>query len=115
MMQQQMMQNQLMEPLDKNMQMKNIEDKPNFCFPGLMIIFRASDANQKQPIMVQCMPDEKVSEIIEKYRHKSGDYDLSKKFIYNAKPLYPKLTVAEAELQNNANIFVVSPQGVRGG
>ena len=64
--------------------------------------------------MVQCMPDERVSEIIEKYRNKSGDYDLSKKFIYNARALYPKLTVAEAELTNNANIFVVSP-GIRGG
>ena len=68
----------------------------------------------KPPVMVQCIPDEKVSEIIEKYRIKSGDHDLSNKFIYNAKVLNPNLTVSEAELTNNANILVAFP-GIRGG
>ena len=114
MLQQNMMQQQMMESLDKKMQQKNFEDNSNFSCLGLSIIFRVQYSD-KPPVMVPCMPDEKVSEIIAKYRNKSGDYDLSKKFIYNAKPFYPKLTVSEAELQNNANIFVVSPQGVRGG
>ena len=56
--------------------------------------------------MVQCMLDEKVSSIIEKYRDLSGDRDPYKKFIYNAKALYPNLTVIEAGLINNAKIFV---------
>ena len=51
MMQQKMKQNLKMEPLDKKMKKENFEDKPNICCPGLTIIFRASDANQKQPII----------------------------------------------------------------
>ena len=35
--------------------------------------------------MVQCFPNEKVSEIIEKYRVKSQDRDTCKKFIFNEK------------------------------
>ena len=56
--------------------------------------------------MVQCMPDEKVSEIIEKYRYYSGDRDPSKKFIFNAQNLDLSLSAAEAGITNNANIFV---------
>ena len=36
------------------------------------------------------------------------DYDEFKKFIFNAERLIPSLTVGEAGLTNNANIFVVS-------
>ena len=65
--------------------------------------------------MVQCMPDEKVSEIIEKYRRKSGDLDRSEKFIFNAKTLNPNLTVAEAGITVGANIFVHVPKQLKGG
>ena len=78
---------------------------------GFCIIFRKSGAvgQASNPIMVQCMPDEKVSEVIEKYRIESGDRDPTKKFIFNARPISQTLTVAEAGLTNNANIFVVTP------
>ena len=83
---------------------------------GISVIFRASGATGQAsaPIMVQCMPDEKVSQVIEKYRSKSGDKDDSKKFIFNAKNLAPGLTVAEAGITNNANIFVVATKGIKG-
>ena len=64
--------------------------------------------------MVQCMPDDKVQSVIDKYRNKAGDHDPSKKFIFNAKNLSPSLTVAEAGIANNANIFVVTTKGVKG-
>ena len=116
MLQQNMMQQQMMEPLDKKMQQKNFEDNSNFSCQWLTVIFRkSSESSDEPPVMVQCMPDETVSEIIEKYRNKSGDYDLSKKFIYNAKALHPSLNMAEAGLIEGANIFVVSPHGLRGG
>ena len=77
--------------------------------PGFSLYFRASAATgpTRAPIMVQCMPDEKVSDVIEKYRNYAGDRDLSKKFIFNAQSLKPSLSVAEAGITNNANIFVV--------
>ena len=85
---------------------------------GISVIFRISGANQNAqngaPIMVQCMPDEKVSEVIKKYQTKANDNDPSKKFIFNAKNLVPSLTVAEAGITNNANIFVVTTKGIKG-
>ena len=83
---------------------------------GFSVIFRASGATGQAsaPIMVQCMPDEKVSEVIEKYRSKSGDRDPTKKFIFNSKNLAPSLSVAEAGITNNANIFVVATKGIKG-
>ena len=85
---------------------------------GISVIFRVSGTGQNtqnsEPIMVQCLPNEKVSEVIKKYRSKSGDNDPSKKFIFNAKNLNLSLTVAEADITNNANIFVVTTKGIKG-
>ena len=64
--------------------------------------------------MIQCLPNEKVSDIIHRYRAKSLDNDPTKKFIFNAKALDPSLIAAEAGLYNNANIFVVSTKGIKG-
>ena len=84
---------------------------------GISVIFRVSGAQgqaQIPPVMIQCLSNEKVSEVIKKYRIKSGDNEETKKFIFNAKNLAPSLTVAEAGLTNNANIFVVATKGIKG-
>ena len=125
MMQQQMMQQQMLQQQAQAQQaeMQRILNQPSSSIQmssgvpsqsqgvGFCIIFRKSGAvgQASNPIMVQCMPDEKVSEIIEKYRSKSGDRDPTKKFIFNARPISQTLTVAETGLSNNANIFVVTP------
>ena len=113
MLQQQMMQQQQMMAAQaaqaQQAEMKNILNKP--IKTGMCVIFRQSglpdDSPKNEPIFIYgCYPDQKVSSIIEQYRSKSGDYS-SKKFIFNAKNLSPLLTVAEAGISNNANIFVV--------
>ena len=82
---------------------------------GKCVIFRKSgEGQQGAPIMVQCLDSDKVSEVINRYRAKSGDQDPSKKFIFNAKALNASLSVAEAGLTDNANIFVVATRGVKG-
>ena len=82
---------------------------------GKCVIFRKSGEGQNEPpIMIQCMDHEKVSEVIARYRVKTGDQDGSKKFIFNAKQLNESLSVSEAGLTNNANIFVVTTRGVKG-
>ena len=87
---------------------------------GICVIFRAGGGpggqggQQGAPIMIQCMPDDKVASVINKYRIKTNDTDNTKKFIFNAKNLNASLSVAEAGLTNNANIFVVTTQGVKG-
>lgn len=60
------------------------------------------------------MPEDKVSSIIEKYRKKSGDKDLDKKFIFNAKSLGSKtsLSVSEIGILDGSNIYVYKTKRV---
>ena len=83
---------------------------------GLNVVFRASGqgAQNIPPLTIQCTRDEKVEDLIERYRSKSGDRDKHKRFIFNAKNLDLNLTVGEAGITNNGNIFVVSTHGVKG-
>ena len=64
--------------------------------------------------MILCTDDELVSDIIQKYRNKTGDKDESKKFIFNAKQLNSSLTVKMAGITDNSNIFVVTTKGDKG-
>jgi len=107
--QQQLMQMQqmLLQP-PMNQQMENIqkiEDK-------ITVKFRKDRA---EPIPVKCSLNNSISDIIKKYRKYSLDNEPEEKFIFNAKALSPSLTVAEAGLTNNSNIFVVETNGLRGG
>ena len=83
---------------------------------GINVFFRASGERAKTegPIMIQCRLEEKVSDIIQRYRNKVGDRGQEKKFIFNAKNLSPSLSLAEAGINNNANIFVVETKGIKG-
>ena len=58
------------------------------------------------PIIVHCTPDEHISNIIQKYRIKSGDTSPYIKFIFNAKP-FPFITAEEADLTDLAKIIVI--------
>ena len=111
MMQQQMMQQQMMAAA----QMQNILNDP--INAGISVVFRPSGSSNNflkmAPTRVLCDPNEKVSSIIEKYRMQTGDYDLDKIFIFNAKKLAPSLTLAEAGLINNSVIFVVTTRGIK--
>ena len=87
---------------------------------GLNVIFRRTGYlyEKNGPIMVQCMPDEKVSELIKRYRERAKDDDPKKQFVqfvYGAKKLNPDLTVADAKIVDNALIFVNDIGGVKGG
>jgi len=94
---------------------EKINDKGNQ--RGISVIFRQSDNKGRElgALLIQCLNNEKASDIIQRYREKSGNNDSTKNFIYNAKNLSPSLTVAEVGLTNNSNIFVVPTKGVKGG
>ena len=67
-------------------------------------------------ITILCHLDEKVSDVIQRYRIKSGDQDMTDDFIFNSKYLNPKITVAEACLSNCALIYVQhNGGGISGG
>ena len=116
MMQQQMMQQQMMAAQADQAQQAAMQNILNQSNTGISIIFRQSVYNNLDkigPIMIHCFPDEEVSSIIEKYRNKSNDRDPNKKFIFNAKNLSPYLSVAEAGITNNSNIFVVKTKSIQ--
>ena len=94
-------------------EMQNILNNPGF--KPIFVTFRNNVIGERNSTKVQCMPYEKVSSIIEKYEDLSGDRNPDKKFIFNAKTLYPNLTVTEAGLVDNATIFVLAQGGIRGG
>ena len=81
---------------------------------GINVFFRAGQNGENGSIMVQCTLEERVSEVIKRYGNKAMEDTNKKKFIFNAKALVPSLTVAEAGLQEGANIFVVNTAGVKG-
>ena len=78
------------------------------------VYFRAGANGENGSIMIQCTLNDKVSDLIQKYKTKSLEDVSKKKFIFNAKALNPNLTVAEAGMQEGANIFVVNTAGVKG-
>ena len=81
-----------------------------FVLRGIYVNFRVSgqSGQTRKPIRFFCNPGDKISDIIKEYRKLSGDYDQSKKFIFNARNLNQSLCACEAGIINNAKIFVVS-------
>ena len=105
-----MNQNQMMNP-NQNFNQNQVNESD-----GIYVTFRDSGAYEnKKPITIKCRINEKVSDLIEKYRVESGDRDETKKFIYNAKVLHSSLTLSQAGIMNGSNIFVVITKGVKGG
>ena len=84
----------------------------------LLVTFQTRNENDNSSnsiaITVQCLAGDKVSKLIENYRVKSGDKDLTKKFIYNAKSLVPYLTCAESGLTNNCIVYVIATKHIKG-
>ena len=80
--------------------------------PGINVIFRSSVTLNIDTIIVHCYYNEMVSDIIQKYRNKSGNNDPNVNIIFNAKSLIPTLTVAESGITHNANIFAVKTKGI---
>ncbi len=70
------------------------------------VIFRKDNAITR----VKCKSNEKVSDIIERYRDRSCDEDKNLKFFFNSKELNENLTISEAGIRNNSNIFIVLPK-----
>ena len=56
---------------------------------------------------VYCLPEEKIRNIIDKYKNKSGDYSPYKRFIFNYKDIPLDLTESEAGINNNSNVFII--------
>ena len=68
----------------------------------LQVIFKKNE----NVIVVACNFNEKMQNVIERYRNKSNDRDMEEIFIYDAKKINPSKTVAETKLNNLSYIYV---------
>ena len=75
----------------------------------ITLLFRKRN---EKPLFIQCHMDEKIRDVIQKYRNVSMTPDNHEKFIYNAKALHLDLTVEESGLQNNSVILVLEFKNV---
>ena len=83
------------------------KEKNNF----IKVVF--DDRSQKT--IVNCQLNEKISDIIDKFRKKVNLSDNGETFIFNAQPLNPNLTVAKVGLAEWSMIYVIRNNGIRGG
>ena len=79
----------------------------------ISVIFDTSALNElneplKPFISITCMPNEKVSTLIQRYRNKAFDHDQTRQFIFNSKNLNPELTLSAAGIVHNSKITVIS-------
>ena len=71
-----------------------------------------SDSNETT-LTILCKSEDLVSTIIERFRDKTN-FRGKAQFIFNAKRLNENLTVGEAGIENNSNIFVITVKYVGG-
>ena len=85
----------------------NIPNKKEVKF--LTVYFRMPEehGNQAQSIAIQCKSDDKMEDIINKFRNKANVNKNDYKFIFNANLVLMDSTAEEIGLANNSNIFVV--------
>ena len=93
--------NMNIEPSNNNPQSFNV----NFRDSGIDI--KDKNNHNKAVICVEVKENEKISDIIQKYRQKSSNFENNLKFVFNGKELNLSLTAREAGLTNSSNIYVV--------
>ena len=72
---------------------------------------------ENKSVKVSCFTDEKLSEIIKRYKN-MAEIDLNNnyfKFLYNGKTINPNKTVEESEMCDGSEIYVLNPQELLGG
>ena len=98
---------------DNNMTNMNIElssNNPKFFnvnFKDSGVDIKDKNNNNNRVICVSVKENEKISDIIHKYKQKSQNFENNIKFVFNGKELNPSLTAKEVELTRDSNIFVV--------
>ena len=64
---------------------------------------------------MQCILDEKISNLIKRFRIKIDDFDSLLVFVFNGHKLDSNLTIAQARLRDRSVISVLNFQNVQGG
>ena len=78
---------------------------------NIQVIFKEKE-NPLNEIIVETTFNEKISDLLEKYRKLSKDKSINnKKFIFKNKNLVNSLTVSESGIYNKCTIIVISLKG----
>ncbi len=62
--------------------------------------------NKNRHIIIECTLYDRIAQLIEKYKEKTGDYSQNKFFFYNNNLLLPELTVEQEKLIDGCTIRV---------
>ena len=106
------MNNMIMPNLNMNNMMMNNKMKDNtIC----LRFYKINSEGHTELNSVECSLEDKISDVIQKYREKSNDNEDNLKFIFNSRRLNPSITVNEAGLNNNSLIFISESKRIMGG
>ena len=79
------------------------------------ILFKYQNYAEIRKINMQCILDEKISNLIKRFRIKINDFDSLLVFVFNGQRLDSNLTIAQARLRDRSVISVLNFQYVQGG
>ena len=79
------------------------------------ILFKYQNYAEIRTINMQCILDEKISNLIKRFRIKIDDFDSLLVFVFNGHRLDSNLTIAQARLRDRSVISVLNFQYVQGG
>ena len=65
--------------------------------------------NGKKSLIIFCRPNDKISNLLEKYNNFAFNVEPQTKFIYNGEILSPNLTINEAGITDESYIYVATP------
>ena len=99
-----------------NQNMMNMNMNQFQPIPTIDVIFKYRDKNFiYKSVTINCRFDEKIDNVIQRYKIKSNNFDINEKFICNASVINPNLTVAECGLNNLSVIQIIKQEDVQGG
>ncbi len=99
--------------IKNNSQNLNKDSNENILNQEINVLF--NNNSESIPLnTIQCTLSDKVSDIIQKYINKTLDKETTNIFVYNGKALDFNMTAAEAGLNNQAIINVITTKNVGG-
>ena len=86
--------------------MENNKNLKNMSMMGVKVL-NVTIKNRNGFTIIESYPNEKINEVILKYKTKSGENSEDLFFVFNGKKLDTGKTVEESGIKNGDNIFVV--------
>ena len=93
----------------------NMMNSQKYNQSGVIVVLFKQEFEYVNGIAITCNLNEKISEIINRYRKKANDYYQNESFINSGRELCPSLTVYQSGITENSSISVCKTYDVIGG